>query len=280
MKAMYEEKVLKKLQKVELEILEEFIRICNKYNIEYFALYGTAIGAIRHKGFIPWDDDIDIGMLRKDYDKFLEVAKYELNEKYTVMNGDICPSYPVMTSRVMKKGTEFRDLSLKNVKCEFGIFLDLFAFDNIPDDTKLRGAQIKKAWLFSKLHILRTLPFPTLAQEGLLRVIIHSVCWCMHNLMKIFISNNYFYKKCKHELVKYNNVETEDVAFICETNPYLNIIKKSDIFPLVNYKFENFIITMPKEIDKILRLQYGDYMQLPPEDKRSIHRPYKLEFGD
>ena len=112
----YEESTLKKLQGIQLGILKDFIDVCKKYDLKYFLIFGTAIGAARHKGFIPWDDDIDIGMLRKDYDKFLEVAKYELNEKYTVMNGDICPSYPVMTSRVMKKGTEFRDLHQKLIQ--------------------------------------------------------------------------------------------------------------------------------------------------------------------
>ena len=81
----YEPEILAKLHKTQIEILEEFERICEKHNLEYFAIYGTAIGAVRHQGFIPWDDDIDVGMLREDYEKFLEIAKKELGEKYQIM---------------------------------------------------------------------------------------------------------------------------------------------------------------------------------------------------
>ena len=80
----YEESTLKKLQGIQLGILKDFIDVCKKYDLKYFLIFGTAIGAARHKGFIPWDDDIDIGMLRSDYDKFIDIMDKEMGEKYNL----------------------------------------------------------------------------------------------------------------------------------------------------------------------------------------------------
>ena len=82
----YNQETLRKLQKTELEILKDFIKICKKYNLTYFATGGTAIGALRHQGFIPWDDDIDVCMLRKDYERFMEVAPKEMGDRYVFMD--------------------------------------------------------------------------------------------------------------------------------------------------------------------------------------------------
>ena len=126
----YDEKVLKKLQKIELGILKEFDKICEDNNLDYFLVGGSAIGIVRHKGFIPWDDDIDVGMNRKDYDKFLEIAKEKHSDKYTVMNNDTNPKFPLMNTRWGLNGTEYKTADLKDIPGNFGIFLDIFCFDN------------------------------------------------------------------------------------------------------------------------------------------------------
>ena len=89
----YDDAVLEKLHRVQLEILSDFIGVCKKYNLTYFVVYGTAIGAVRHSGFIPWDDDIDVGMLREDYNKFFEVFQDELGEKYNLLTPEIDGRY-------------------------------------------------------------------------------------------------------------------------------------------------------------------------------------------
>ena len=109
---VYSPEVLRRLQLVELEILKKFDAMCKKYDLEYFAVYGTVLGAIRHDGIIPWDDDIDIAMPRKDYERLAEIVPIEMGEDYTLLNGQIDAHYPFVTSRIMKKGTEFRNISL------------------------------------------------------------------------------------------------------------------------------------------------------------------------
>lgn len=118
----YDPEVLKRVQETELEILKDFIDLCDRHDIDYFGVGGTAIGAVRHQGFIPWDDDIDIGFLRKDYDRFLALAKEELSDKYEVLNAIEDQNYPLPTTRLVKKGTVFHEEPLKNANATLAFF--------------------------------------------------------------------------------------------------------------------------------------------------------------
>ena len=162
----YDELTLRKLQEIELGILKDFVDLCNKYKIDYFGCGGTAIGAVRHGGFIPWDDDIDIALPRKDYEKFLKVAEKEYGDKYRVINTRKDPRYPLTTTRWMLNGTKFKEDALKDIPCELGIFLDLYCFDNIADDDKEMKKQAYAAWFWGKLLILRSIPRPVLYFGG------------------------------------------------------------------------------------------------------------------
>lgn len=99
----YEPEVLKRLQREELEVLREFVRICNKYDIQYFAVFGTCIGAIRHKGFIPWDDDMDFGMLREEYERFCKVAPKEMGDRFGLAGPDCKEKFYNFVSKFYKK---------------------------------------------------------------------------------------------------------------------------------------------------------------------------------
>jgi len=163
----YDEITLKRLQSIELMIVNDLKRLCKKHDLQYFGFAGTGIGVLRHKGFIPWDDDIDIGFLRPDYEKFIQYAKEELKDKYIVMNAETDPDYPLMTTRLMLRGTRFREEALKDLKCELGVFLDLYAFDQASDDEKEFRKQCREAWWYSHLMILRSIPFPVLPVKGI-----------------------------------------------------------------------------------------------------------------
>ena len=121
----YDEKTLHRLQQIELEILRDFDELCTENGLSYFGCGGTAIGAVRHHGMIPWDDDIDVGLLRKDYEKFLRIARQKKwRRKYKVVNAATMENYPLMTTRWCKKGTKFKEDALKNIDGDLGIFLD------------------------------------------------------------------------------------------------------------------------------------------------------------
>lgn len=119
----YDEATLKKVQQTEMEILRDFIKVCDENNLTWFGDAGSGIGAIRHKGFIPWDDDIDVMLPRKDFDKMMEVIKRDYSDKYSIANVETMKNYPLMTTRIMMKGTTFIEEPLKNIKCDLGIFL-------------------------------------------------------------------------------------------------------------------------------------------------------------
>lgn len=277
----YDGHTLKRVQEAELLILKDFIKLCEKHKLTYFGIAGTGIGALRHKGFIPWDDDIDIALPRKDYEKFLSFAKEELSDRYTVMNCEYDENYPLMTTRLMRKGTTFIEGPLKNIKCELGIFLDVYPLDYMSDDQKLFDKQVKTAWFFSKLLILRSIPFPVLGFTGWKKAIILTICACVHYGMCLFrIPKRWLYYKCKEACCRYNHIESDRLNYPCDTSAVSNLLYTKEVFPLVKHTFEDIELYFPNDLDKALTRMYGKYMQLPPVEKRRNHFPYKLEFLD
>lgn len=279
----YDEVTLKRVQQEELSILKDFINLCDANDITYFGIAGTGIGAIRHGGFIPWDDDIDVAMPRKDYEKFIRIAKKEYADKYIILNGEEYENYPLLTTRWVKRGTVFIEEPLKDILgCPFGIFLDIYPLDNIPDDEKLFKKQARQAFFYSKLLILRSVAFPVLPIHGWKAKIVHFICFCIHWTLRIFkVSKKKLYDKCVNISTKYNNLEkTERIDFLCDTTAYLNIYETKGLYPLKKLPFEDIMLNFPGNLEENLTAAYGDYMKLPPIEKRKNHFPYKLEFGD
>ena len=277
----YDEKTLKKLQSIELEILRDFVDLCDRHNLIYFGVGGTAIGAIRHSGFIPWDDDIDIALPRDDYEKFLRYAKKEYSDKYLIVNGVEYPNFPFLTTRWTMKGTEFVEWPMKDVDCPNGIFLDIYPFDQIPDDEKKVKRQAIQSFFWSKLLILRSIPDPVLPVGGLLAKIITFICGIIHWFLKTFkVSKKWLHKMCLATSRQYNGKgDTKRFGFICDTTAYTSVYYMDEVYPLRTIRFEDIDLNFPGQVEKSLERAFGDFMQLPPEEKRKNHYPYKLDFG-
>ena len=190
-------------------------------------------------------------------------------------------NYPLMTTRLMLKGTKFVEEPLKNLKCELGIFLDIYPYDNIPDSDEKLKKQAKRAWFWSKVLILRHVAFPVLPYKGFKAKLTHAVTGLIHAGMVVFrISHKWIAGKCLEIANMYNDKETKRMAFLFDTNPYWHIMVKEEAFPLQIYDFEDVKMPLPACEDKKLRKMYGNYMELPPVEKRKNHYPYKLEFND
>lgn len=276
----YDSATLKKLQKIELSILKDFIWLCDKYNLEYFSFAGTAIGALRHQGFIPWDDDIDVCLPRASFERFLAAADQEFSDKYTIMNFERDQNYPLTTTRWMLKGTEFREEVMKDVECELGIFLDIYPFDNVADDEKAYRKQAWDAWFYSKLLILRVIPRPVLAFGGIKAKIVYFICRLIWLFMKLCgVSQKKLYQKCKAAMTRYQHVQTKRISFLCDTNRFWNTISREDLYPLQELPFEDITVCFPKAVEKFTAQMHPDFMTLPPEEKRKNHYPYRLDFG-
>ncbi len=165
----YDPATLERLHQVQLEILKDADALCRKHGLNYFVSGGTAIGAIRHQGFIPWDDDIDICFPRADYEKFMQFAEQEMADKYDLLTPLNTAGYTLMFGRMSKKGTVFVADTDKQCTYKPGIFIDLFPYDKVPIDKKLRRKQIRKAWIWARLIVLRCYgirPYPTRLQAG------------------------------------------------------------------------------------------------------------------
>lgn len=278
--SFYEPEILTRLQQEILSILDDFLKICEEHQLEYFGIAGTGIGAIRHQGFIPWDDDIDIAMPRKDFETFLKLVRREMGDRYLVLNAKTYPEYPLMTTRLVKRGTVFVEEVMRDVNCPFGIFLDLYVLDNVSDNPVLYQVQSWEAWFISKLMILRRIKRPTLAQRGLKARLIWTVCGLVYGGMKLLrISPEGLRRWCEAVCRRYEKKDTHRMAFLPDTSPYWNLVDKRKYHPLKKMEFEGRMVNFPANIEEMLANMYGDFMKLPPVDKRKAHFPHKLEFS-
>lgn len=146
----YVSEEVKKIWAVELDLMAELLRVCKKYNLKIVATDGTLLGFVRHHGFIPWDDDMDFSMPRKDYMKLIEVAPKEFKKPYLLQSVYTNSNYFIAFNKLMNTSTKLMEKNLadKDIKCEYGVYIDIFPFDNIPDDyNDKNGKKIRIAWL-------------------------------------------------------------------------------------------------------------------------------------
>lgn len=260
---------LKKLHNVQIEILDEFARVCDKNKLVYFMVGGTFLGAVRHSGFIPWDDDVDVGMPRKDYEKFIECSKKDLDKKFYLDCFETNEDYYLPFGKLKKNGTVFDEAITHHLNNHKGIYLDIFPIDNVPENNlnlKIRAIfalSITDAVLYKyKIKKLKKAKHPVI-----------SFCLCI------------FPRKClmriQKKIVTY--CHDDNSKYMCDIGAGYGyrkeLILREKVLPVVKMKFEKKEYCVPRT-DEHLKKLYGDYMELPPKDKRKSHSPLRIEFGD
>lgn len=281
MHKQYEQADLLKLQQVELEIYKDVERVCEKYNLGISVIFGSAIGMVRHKGFIPWDDDMDVAMLREDYNKFEKIFDKELGEKYLLMRPTLDKRFASNVIKVEKKGTRFINKHTKHMKCEQGIFIDIFLFDKLSEDESKRALQKKKTRLYSMMIFLRNCAFPEIPMKGIAGGVAKVACFILHYLLKLVPDGNRrFYKKFDYYSQLANEENSTKLIMYQEPVSEKTIANIEEVAEIVDMPFENTTVKAYKTIDTLTRRYYGDYMQMPPEDKRVNHAAEVLEFGE
>lgn len=268
------------IQQKELEILKQVISICEKNGIEYYALGGTLLGAVRHQGFIPWDDDIDIGMPRKDYEKFLRIAREELRYPYTIVSEEHTIGYTKAFAAIRDLSTKIVMISSK-IHSEESIWLDIFPIDGMPS-----GFFKKKIhsynYLFSRMMVQLSQFDKIVNQDKLDRPLFERLIIKIANVIHIekvlkYSTWSRYYKNC---ITKYDMTAPFAGNF---TGAYkLKEIVPSDYFSEpATLEFEGISLKVPKRYEDYLIAIYGEnYMQLPPEEKRVPHQYEIVTLGD
>lgn len=277
----YDEKTLSKLKAVEVSILRDIIRVCNEHGIKCFLSFGSLIGAIRHHGFIPWDDDMDISMFREDYEKFISIFDAELGDKYDLMTPLREKGFASTVIKVEKRGTTFIPRHSIAMKCRQGIFVDIFVYDKVSSDEKQYRRQAKKARFLSMLMFLAGSPSPEININGIAGKAAKLICLCVHYMLRLCPGVKVLiYKKFEKNSIKANDEKNSVYTMYQDTEPDGCIADISDILPLKEVMFEDIKVNIPKNYDYILTKRYGNYMELPPENERVNHAAAVIDFGE
>ena len=281
MEQQYQPETLKRLQMEQLRILKEFIRICEQYKIPYFVNAGTIIGAVRHHGMIPWDDDIDVGMLRADYERFLEVAPKELekNGEYRLIGPDCEEKYYNLIPMMVQNKSRFITFA-NDGNYQTGIAMDIFPFDYVASDPAKRAKQIKRAQGWRDLYIFRKVNYMKIPIEGFFGKLKHFIGMGIHIFLWLFrVSPDWIYRRYMKVVNQYPE-EREYVTMLNDILPDKFCSRVEDLYPPVPMPFEDIMVCVPKNYDELCRRVYGDYMTPPPVEKQKNHYPKLLSFGE
>ncbi len=263
---------LRRLQLTELEMLRELDRICRKNQIGYIIDAGTLLGAVRHGGFIPWDDDVDVRMLRKDYDRFCEACQRELKQEYFLQTYRTDPGYRWGYARILKNGTVFKRKGQSILKARNGVFIDVFPNDSLPDNFLDNRICTCVSWICRKL----------LYSEVGARNRNGFWGWLGFSFLNLF-PKEWGHRGREYLVERYRNVDSVRVRCFgwgdkVETGGFLRrwFTETQDIM------FEDLKVRAPKDIHGFLCCSFGeDYMTPPPEEKRRPRHPADyIGFGD
>ncbi|MCI1923283.1 MAG: LicD family protein [Lentilactobacillus buchneri] len=261
------------IHQIELGIFNRFVQIATKHHLHYVATGGTLLGAIRHHGFIPWDDDMDIAMLRDDYQRFLEIAPKEFkNDHYFLQTPWSDHNFALSYAKILDQNTFIEEHNNIN-NARKGVFLDIFPLDKIPtSDAKRRRQMIDIKRLDSRIYLklrYNIIDNPIRKFYGAL------------STEQIDTAND-FKKARENMMTAYNDrVNLDQVKNLASQYAYekeifsLEQLQETEIVP-----FEDTQIIVPSDYDAILKQMYGDYLKLPPENHRSEKHIIKLIYNN
>ena len=249
---------LSQLKSLQLDMLVQFKAVCEKLNLRYYLMGGTMLGAVRHGGFIPWDDDIDVGMPRQDYEIFLQKAQRLLPDHLFVQSFVTDPQYPANFAKIRNSNTTYVESSVRKRPMNHGVYLDIFPLDYYPENPK--ALEWKKMALALRINRVFTDTNPKFTTR-LASLVACIYCPSVKNALQ------------RREKLFRSVTEGSRIANHC------GAWGKKEICPADWYGegkkllFEGVEVTVPDQYEKWLTQVYGDYMQLPPPEKRKSHHP-------
>ncbi|WP_050612380.1 LicD family protein [Ligilactobacillus agilis] len=263
-------------QKMVFEILKFYKDICDDNNLTYYLAYGTLIGAVRHGEFIPWDDDIDVFMPREDYNKLVEIMD-TIDDRYKLVSFENNKRFTAPLPKIIDTKTKLVQHYDFYERVELGLYIDIFIIDNAGNTYEEATNfyenvySIYKKWFKADLKIF-------LSNKSKLRSILGAVKRLPYKIRGI----SYYLRKYTQFSTTYLNKNTKYVATTNTGSPEVqrNVFLKDDFGEGVDIKFEDQVFRAPTNYQKMLEVEYGDYMKLPPKEKRVSHHKYELYFKE
>lgn len=253
---------IRSIQMVMLEIMVQIDKLCKENGIRYVLDGGTMLGAVRHKGFIPWDDDMDIIMPRDDYLRFIKIAEEQLPPKYVFQCIENTPQYPYNFGKVRAVNTVFKEKMTGHLPINHGIYVDVFPMDYVDTLHPNRLAFVKR-WI-SHYTMLR---YQKLKMVDRKRYLIAS-------LLPLRFINSSVTALMEYRLKNGGN----QVAKLCHQGPRKPPVPVSIFDDVILAPFEDYMFRIPKAYDQYLSERYGDYMTIPPIEKRDRHNPVEVRI--
>lgn len=256
---------LRELQLCEMDIFREFVRICDKHGLKYCLIAGTLLGAVRHGGFIPWDDDIDVVMMREDYDRFAELCKTELDPQFFYQNSETDPYYFLTYAKLRKNGTSVHEERFKDSKFHKGAFMDIFPLDNCPKPGLVCH------FLFNVLAVMN---YRGQIDSGEVYVPYEELIGKIgYTVLRLFSPRGLV--RLRRILVRLSKAISKGVYVASYSGAYGYY---KDVYPRKCYAdsttvvFEGETCIAPSDPMAYLAGIFGDdFMQIPPEEKRYTH---------
>ena len=262
---------MKKVWAVELDLLSELDRVCKKLELKYFLFAGTMLGAVRDQRFIPWDDDIDVIMLREEYDKLLEFGPAEFSDPYFLQTGYTDVGYFRASSQLRNSHTAGILLpdEGKRVKFNQGIFLDIYVLDGVSLDQNELKKQIDEENKLRQLYFYMYQPFSNIALYRIIKQVRSKL------LMLKYKDLSKLYSQLEMTAKRFSDSDYVDVIEYRQNPDNVLLFERKWFQESIQMEFEGFSFPVPKDYDKVLSLHFGsDYMtprQLPSDHGRTMH---------
>lgn len=273
--------LLRRIQKLLVKMLGDLDSACRRLDIPYSIYGGTMIGAVRHGGFIPWDDDIDILMTRPDYERFLAEAPTIMGSAYRFDNTRTLPEYPYMFTKLGFTDTLLIPEFARHAAYRMPICLDILPLDTVPEDTAAFNRQKRATWMWGRLLYLTGTPTPMLIDtHGPKRWAIHSATWLIHYAMRILrITPRRLQALFDAAARRHEGEDTGRWADFSMRDPQNWAVDIEEIQPPQDILFDGVTVQIAPAYDAMMRRTYGDYMSLPPMEQRRNHKPVEVDFG-
>ena len=270
---------IRDIQLAQLEMAKELKRVCEENSINYFMDSGTLLGAVRHNGFIPWDDDMDFGMLRNDYERFIRVAPQALSDDYFLQTIDNDQFYPYWFAKLRKRGTRYIETSLKYNRAHNELYIDIFPYDSYPSTKCEQKMQGIKLTLFRHAYMMKQNAKPWLNHTNqCVRAMVY-IKYCFGRYYSFIHDKHFLRSQLRKEMIRYDDIETKEIYAQGSSSYGKWVINRKWVEETCDMGFEDTFFKAPKYYDEYLKRVYGDYMTLPPEKNRyNKHKIIEVEL--